>query len=113
MQIIHSLLQRIILLLLFIFTLHSADIFAQQINTVPKPSWVKEKAVPYKAIDSLGYAQPSRHGRDSDVYEEIQINVDTEEFFSKQSQRFLMKTLFKTKTQMALGVIQGLRREKQ
>ena len=77
-----------LLLISFINTHH---IFAQEMNTTPIPNWVKEEAIPYKLIDSLGYLSPKRYDKTIEIYHETQINVDSKEFFVKSVSKITEK----------------------
>ncbi|AFM05635.1 Transglutaminase-like superfamily protein [Bernardetia litoralis DSM 6794] len=71
-----------ILVLSFLFiAFNSYDCLAQEIAITPKPNWVKNNILPYAKLDSLKHHNKSY--RQDDIYQEVQVNVDTEEEFRK------------------------------
>ncbi|MFK7908904.1 MAG: transglutaminase domain-containing protein [Chitinophagales bacterium] len=69
--------------MLFTCLVASNNVFAQEIQTASKPDWVKDIVVPYEKIDSLGYPDYSNDVIGINIYQEIQINVDSQELFNK------------------------------
>jgi len=73
---------------IFSYLLFSISALAQGMATVPRPDWVKDIPIPYEDIDSIKIHKKSQGmfylgGSERELYSEVQINVDTEEFFER------------------------------
>ncbi|MEM6804201.1 MAG: transglutaminase-like domain-containing protein, partial [Bacteroidota bacterium] len=80
---IHNYLRFFLGICSFLIFSQSTVLHAQDLAIAPKPSWVKDHKIPFDSLSKKKATRASWYRGEIVLYREIQINVDTEEYYFK------------------------------